>query len=127
MPVSHPAHDHHACPHTYHHKPTQVKAGTIFDNILVCDDPDFAKAEAEKNIVPMQTKEKEMKKKADDEESDKRRKEEVNFVPSPLRRFSASSLPPFAPSLSPPHPASSLSCRHVRVSVGCMGRGAWGG
>jgi len=22
----------------------QVKAGTIFDNILVCDDPEFAKA-----------------------------------------------------------------------------------
>ena len=37
----------------------QVKAGSIFDNILVCDDPEFAKAEAEKNIVPLMTKEKE--------------------------------------------------------------------
>ena len=46
----------------------QVKAGSIFDNILVCDDPEFAKAEAEKNIVPLMTKEKEMKKKKDDEE-----------------------------------------------------------
>jgi calreticulin len=26
----------------------QVKAGTIFDNILVCDDPAYAKAQAEK-------------------------------------------------------------------------------
>ena len=55
----------------------QVKAGSIFDNILVCDDPDFAKAEAEKNIVPLQEKEKEMKKKVDDEEAETRRKEEV--------------------------------------------------
>lgn len=55
----------------------QVKAGTIFDNILVCDDPDFAKAEAEKNIVPLQAKEKEAKRKADDDEAEKRRKEEV--------------------------------------------------
>merc|ERR1712196_284480 len=54
----------------------QVKAGSIFDNILVCDDPDFAKAEAEKNIVPLQTKEKEMKKKKDDEEAEQRRKED---------------------------------------------------
>merc|ERR1712100_413808 len=45
----------------------QVKAGSIFDNILVCDDPEFAKAEAEKNIVPLMTKEKEMKKKNDDD------------------------------------------------------------
>ena len=58
----------------------QVKAGTIFDNILVCDDPDFAKAEAEKNIVPLQAKEKEAKKKADDEEAETRRKEEVRTL-----------------------------------------------
>ena len=51
----------------------QVKAGSIFDNILVCDDPEFAKAEAEKNIVPLMTKEKEMKKKKDDEEVCSRR------------------------------------------------------
>jgi len=54
----------------------QVKAGSIFDNILVCDDPEFAKTEAEKNILPLMTKEKEMKKKADDEEAEKRRKED---------------------------------------------------
>ena len=60
----------------------QVKAGTIFDNILVCDDPEFAKTEAEKNIVPLQAKEKEMKKKADDEEAEKRRKEEVCITPA---------------------------------------------
>lgn len=56
-----------------------MKAGTIFDNILVCDDAEFAKAEAEKNIIPLMAKEKEMKKTADDEESDKRRKDEVCF------------------------------------------------
>merc|ERR1712216_181261 len=54
----------------------QVEAGSIFDNILVCDDPEFAKAEAEKNIVPLMTKEKEMKKEKDDEEAEQRRKEE---------------------------------------------------
>ena len=37
-------------------------------------------AEAEKNIVPMQTKEKEMKRKGDDEEAEKRRKEEVKLT-----------------------------------------------
>merc|ERR1712070_1282634 len=40
------------------------------------DDPDFVKAEAEKNIVPLMTKEKEMKKEKDDEEAEQRRKEE---------------------------------------------------
>jgi len=54
----------------------QVKAGSIFDNILVCDDEEFAKAEAEKNIIPLLAKEKEMKKTADDDESETRRKEE---------------------------------------------------
>lgn len=39
----------------------QVKAGTIFDNILVCDDPAYAKAQAEKIIVPFQKAESEMK------------------------------------------------------------------
>jgi len=57
----------------------QVKAGSIFDNILVCDDAEFAKAEAEKNIIPLMAKEKEMKKTADDGESEKRRKDEVIF------------------------------------------------
>jgi len=53
----------------------QVKAGTIFDNILVCDDPAYAKAQAEKNIVPLQKAESEMKEKADKEEADRRAKE----------------------------------------------------
>ena len=65
-----------ASPHPSSRRYTQVKAGSIFDNILVCDDPEFAKTEAEKNILPLMTKEKEMKKKADDEEAEKRRKEE---------------------------------------------------
>ena len=29
----------------------QVKAGTIFDNILVCDDPEYAKAQAENKPI----------------------------------------------------------------------------
>jgi len=51
----------------------QVKAGTIFDNILVCDDPAYAKEIAEKEIVPLQAKESEMKAKVDEE---KRKKDE---------------------------------------------------
>lgn len=72
----------------------QVKAGTIFDNILVCDDEEFAKAEAEKNIVPLQEKEKEMKKKVDDEEAEKRRKEEVCGALLPCSSLSCGSLLP---------------------------------
>jgi hypothetical protein len=49
-------------------------------------------AEAEKNIVPLQTKEKEMKRKADDEESEKRRKEEVNLTVNPLITVSTNKL-----------------------------------
>jgi calreticulin len=51
----------------------QVKAGTIFDNILVCDDPAYAKEIAEKNIVPLQKKESDMKNEQDEE---KRKKDE---------------------------------------------------
>jgi calreticulin len=57
----------------------QVKAGTVFDNILVCDDAEYAKAQAEKNIVPLMKKEGEMKNEAakkEMEESEKKRKEE---------------------------------------------------
>uniref|UniRef100_A0A7S4P4Z8 Calreticulin n=1 Tax=Guillardia theta TaxID=55529 RepID=A0A7S4P4Z8_GUITH len=54
----------------------QGKAGSIFDNILVCDDPAYAKAQAEKNIVPLQKAEKEMKQKKDDEEAEQRKKED---------------------------------------------------
>jgi len=51
----------------------QVKAGTIFDNILITDDPAYAKEIAEKNIVPLQKKESEMKAQQDEE---KRKKDE---------------------------------------------------
>mmetsp|Transcript_2711 Transcript_2711/g.6199 ORF Transcript_2711/g.6199 Transcript_2711/m.6199 type:complete len:441 (+) Transcript_2711:83-1405(+) len=54
----------------------QVKAGTIFDNILVCDDPAYAKSVAEKTIVPFQEGEKAMKEIADKEEADKRKEED---------------------------------------------------
>jgi len=54
----------------------QVKAGTVFDNILVCDDAEYAKAQAEKNIVPLQKKESEMKASKDKEEEEKRKAEE---------------------------------------------------
>jgi hypothetical protein len=88
MPAEHHQHYKHTTRTNAHTRtPIQVKAGTIFDNILVCDDPDFAKAEAEKNIVPLQTKEKEMKKKVDDEESEQRRKEEVNPLLFPVELF----------------------------------------
>merc|ERR1711966_97791 len=53
----------------------QVKAGTIFDNILVCDDPAYAKAQAEKVIVPFQEGEAKMKEETDKAEADKRAKE----------------------------------------------------
>jgi calreticulin len=54
----------------------QVKAGTIFDNILVCDDPAYAKSVAEKTIVPFQKGEAAMKEKADKEAEEKRKKED---------------------------------------------------
>mmetsp|Transcript_17950 Transcript_17950/g.27765 ORF Transcript_17950/g.27765 Transcript_17950/m.27765 type:complete len:318 (+) Transcript_17950:836-1789(+) len=54
----------------------QVKAGTVFDNILVCDDAEYAKAQAEKNIVPLQKKESEMKAEQDKQEEEKRKAEE---------------------------------------------------
>jgi len=57
----------------------QVKAGTIFDNIVVCDSEEEAKAVADKYFVPLRDaekklKEEEDKKKAEEEEA--RRKEE---------------------------------------------------
>uniref|UniRef100_A0A6T8LDM7 Calreticulin n=2 Tax=Hemiselmis andersenii TaxID=464988 RepID=A0A6T8LDM7_HEMAN len=54
----------------------QVKAGTIFDNILVCDDPEYAKAQAEKTIVPFQKGEAEMKESADKAEAEMRKAQE---------------------------------------------------
>ena len=51
----------------------QVKAGTIFDNILITDDASYAKDIAEKNIVPLQKKESDMKNQQDEE---KRKKDE---------------------------------------------------
>jgi calreticulin len=52
----------------------QVKAGTIFDNILVTDDVDYAKAHGEKTWKAQKDGEKAMKEKADEE---KRKKDEA--------------------------------------------------
>jgi len=52
----------------------QVKSGTIFDNILVTDDVDYAKAHAEKTWKAQKDGEKAMKEKADEE---KRKKDEA--------------------------------------------------
>merc|ERR1712139_700795 len=51
----------------------QVKAGTIFDNILIPDDVDYAKARADKTWKAQKDGEKAMKEKADEE---KRKKDE---------------------------------------------------
>merc|ERR1712006_67565 len=51
----------------------QVKSGTIFDNILMTDDVDYAKAHAEKTWKAQKDGEKAMKEKADEE---KRKKDE---------------------------------------------------
>merc|ERR1712054_705264 len=51
----------------------QVKSGTIFDNILVTDDVDYAKAHGEKTWKAQKDGEKAMKEKADEE---KRKKDE---------------------------------------------------
>merc|ERR1711990_463529 len=52
----------------------QVKAGTIFDNILVTDDVDYAKSHGEKTWKAQKDGEKAMKEKADEE---KRKKDEA--------------------------------------------------
>jgi len=52
----------------------QVKSGTIFDNILVTDDVDYAKAHGEKTWKAQKDGEKAMKEKADEE---KRKKDEA--------------------------------------------------
>merc|ERR1719163_206911 len=51
----------------------QVKSGTIFDNILITDDVDYAKAHADKTWKAQKDGEKAMKEKADEE---KRKKDE---------------------------------------------------
>merc|ERR1719335_1838429 len=51
----------------------QVKSGTIFDNILITDDVDYAKEHAEKTWKAQKDGEKAMKEKADEE---KRKKDE---------------------------------------------------
>merc|ERR1719488_308619 len=51
----------------------QVKSGTIFDNILITDDVDYAKEHAEKTWKAQKDGEKAMKEKADEE---KRQKDE---------------------------------------------------
>jgi len=54
----------------------QVKSGSIFDNILVCDDADFAKQYAKDTFEAMKDGEKKMKEKRDEEERVKREEEE---------------------------------------------------
>merc|ERR1711959_166507 len=59
----------------------QVKSGTIFDNILLTDDVDYAKAHAEKTWKAGKDAEKAAKEKADEEkrkaeEAEKKKKEE---------------------------------------------------
>merc|ERR1719482_1481238 len=54
----------------------QVKSGTIFDNILITDDVDYAKTAGEKGWKANQAGEKAMKEKADEEKRKKDEKEE---------------------------------------------------
>merc|ERR1711924_301704 len=58
----------------------QVKSGTIFDNILITDDVEYAKAHGEKTWKAQKDGEKAMKEKADEEkrkaDEEKRKKEE---------------------------------------------------
>merc|ERR1712046_282340 len=65
----------------------QVKSGTIFDNILITDDVDYAKAHGDKTWKAQKDGEKAMKEKADEEkrkadeekrkaDEEKRKKEE---------------------------------------------------
>ena len=54
----------------------QVKSGTIFDNILIADSVDDAKAHAAETFDKLKTAEKEAKDKHDEEERKKREEEE---------------------------------------------------
>ncbi|XP_049780722.1 calreticulin [Schistocerca cancellata] len=54
----------------------QVKSGTIFDNILITDDPDHAKQVGEELWRPRSAGEKKMKEQQDEEERKKREEEE---------------------------------------------------
>merc|ERR1719238_2032791 len=59
----------------------QVKSGTIFDNLLITDDVDYAKSHAEKTWKAQKDGEKAMKEKADEEkrkkdEEDRKKREE---------------------------------------------------
>merc|ERR1712054_460300 len=54
----------------------QVKSGTIFDNILVTDDVDYAKAHGEKTWKAQKDGEKAMKEKADEEKRKKKEEED---------------------------------------------------
>jgi calreticulin len=54
----------------------QVKSGTIFDNILICDDPDFAKQYTKDTWEATRDGEKKMKEKQDEEDRKKREEEE---------------------------------------------------
>merc|ERR1711912_162504 len=54
----------------------QVKSGTIFDNILITDDVDYATAHAEKTWKAQKDGEKAMKKKAEEKKEEKPAEEE---------------------------------------------------
>lgn len=54
----------------------QVKSGTIFDNILVADSVEDAKAHAAKTFEPLSKAEKALKEKHDEEERKKQEEEE---------------------------------------------------
>merc|ERR1711918_242877 len=53
----------------------QVKSGTLFDNILITDDVEYATAHAEKTWKAQKDGEKAMKEKADEEERKKKEEE----------------------------------------------------
>merc|ERR1711967_13566 len=53
----------------------QVKSGTIFDNILITDDVDYAKSHAEKTWKAVKEKADEEKRKKDEEERAKKEEE----------------------------------------------------
>merc|ERR1712146_187899 len=52
----------------------QVKSGTIFDNLLITDDVEYAKTHGEKTWKAQKDGEKKMKEKADEDSARKRRK-----------------------------------------------------
>merc|ERR1719278_504201 len=58
----------------------QVKSGTIFDNVLVTDDPEHAKKVGEETWAVTKEGEKKMKEEQDEEEKKKAEEEAANAV-----------------------------------------------